>query len=91
MIKNPKLIIFDEATSALDKKNEEEVLEAINNLKDLEHKITTIIVAHKLSTITNADQILVIKEGEIIEKGTHWSILEEHPTGVYSSLVKSEE
>ena len=68
LIRNPDVIIFDEATSALDTISEKEIQEAINNLsKDK----TTFIVAHRLSTIRNADRIAVIKEGVCCEIGTY--------------------
>lgn len=68
IIRNPAVIIFDEATSALDSVSEREIQEAINNLTK---KKTTFIVAHRLSTIKNADKIAVIKDGKCVEFGTY--------------------
>ena len=67
IIRNPRVIIFDEATSALDSVTEREIQKAIDNLtKDR----TTFIVAHRLSTIRNADKIAVLKDGHCVEYGT---------------------
>ncbi len=67
LIRDPKVIIFDEATSALDSVSEAEIQKAIDNLTSSR---TTFIVAHRLSTIRNADKIAVLKEGECVEFGT---------------------
>ncbi len=73
MIKNAPIIILDEATSALDNKSEEIVQRALENLmKDK----TVFVIAHRLSTVKNADKIVVINEGEIVEVGTHEELLE---------------
>lgn len=66
--KNPEFLFFDEGTSALDLQNQQIVLE---NLKQFFENRTVVVVAHRLSTIRNADQIVVIEEGQILEKGTH--------------------
>lgn len=68
LLKNPKILILDEATSALDSKSEQLVQETINNV--IGDK-TVLIVAHRLSTIKNADKIVVLQKGQIIEVGTH--------------------
>jgi ABC-type multidrug transport system fused ATPase/permease subunit len=65
------MLLLDEATSALDKKNEAQVSEAIDCLREQLNHITTIVIAHRLTTIQNADRILVLKSGEIIEDGNH--------------------
>ena len=82
------MLIFDEATSALDKKNEEEVQKAIDGMKDEMGEVTSIVIAHRLSTIKRADRIIVMKKGKIVEDGTHDSLLQQYPDGVYSKLVK---
>lgn len=69
---NPKILLLDEATSALDSESEREVQQA---LKDLMHSRTTLVVAHRLSTIIQADLIVVFKDGKIVEKGTHAQLL----------------
>ena len=73
IIRHPNVIIFDEATSALDTATEKEIQEAINNLCIGR---TTFIVAHRLSTIRNADRIAVIKEGRCVEIGTYDELME---------------
>lgn len=73
LIRNPEILIFDEATSSLDSESEKVVQEAINSA--LKNK-TAIIVAHRLSTIIDADEILVFDNGEIVESGNHKKLLE---------------
>ena len=74
ILKNPRIMIFDEATSALDTKTEKEIQ---NSLNEISQGKTTIIVAHRLSTIMNADEIIVLKEGRIVERGSHQKLLSE--------------
>ena len=77
---------MDEATSALDNKSEAVVQQAIDNLmKDR----TVFIMAHRLSNVRNADRIVVVNYGEIVESGTHEELLEKE-NGVYASLYKSQ-
>lgn len=72
IIKNPKILIFDDCLSAVDTETEDVIL---NNLKLIMKDRTSIIVSHRVSSVKNADTILVIEKGEIIEKGTHESLL----------------
>ena len=72
LLKNPALLVFDEATSALDSETERDIQKELNALAK---NHTTLIIAHRLSTITHAHQILVMADGEIIERGTHQSLL----------------
>lgn len=81
LLADPEILIFDEATSSLDTESEKIVQNAINNV--LINK-TAIIVAHRLSTILDADKILVLKDGEIAEAGTHAELLELN--GIYRKL-----
>ncbi len=84
ILKNPEILILDEATSSLDAESEYWVQEA---LKTLMKNRTTIIIAHRLATIREVDRIYVLDKGQIIEQGTHESLLE-NTEGVYSNLIK---
>ncbi|HCM75826.1 MAG TPA: multidrug ABC transporter ATP-binding protein [Cytophagales bacterium] len=84
ILKNPSILILDEATSSLDMESEKLVQEALENLMEGR---TTIIIAHRLSTVRKADRILVIKEGVIAESGSHDELTgEDH--GIYKNLLK---
>lgn len=83
--KNPEILFFDEATSALDAKNEREVME---NLSEFTKGKTVIIIAHRLSTVKNADQIIVMDQGEIVETGRHLQLIDK--SGIYYNLVKNQ-
>lgn len=83
VLKNPEILLLDEATSALDVESERIVQQALDKLM---RNRTTIMVAHRLSTIKNADQISVIQDGKIIEQGTHSSLVE-NKDGAYFKLI----
>ena len=85
MLLKPPMLILDEATSSIDTRTELKVQEAFNEL--MKNK-TSFIVAHRLSTIKNADLILVMKNGNVVEKGTHDELLEKG--GFYSDLYNSQ-
>ena len=68
LLKDAPIIILDEATSALDSESENQIQQAIDNLKIGK---TTIVIAHRLSTVENAEKIIVLKDGKIVESGTH--------------------
>ena len=83
LAQDPTMIILDEATSALDAKTEYEVVESIKK-----RGITCIVVAHRLSTIRDCDEIIVMEKGIVIERGTHDELMEKG--GAYTQLVTSE-
>jgi len=85
MVSKPSILILDEATSSIDTRTEKLIQEALNRIMQGR---TSFIVAHRLSTIKNADQILVLKDGAIIESGTHISLLEQN--GFYHELYYSQ-
>ena len=72
ILKNPRILILDEATSALDTRTEREIETALRTVSA--HR-TTVVIAHRLSTVTDADEILVLNEGRVAERGTHASLL----------------
>src|SRR5690606_530319 len=73
LLKNPAILIFDEATSALDSKSEKAIQAELDRIAEGR---TTLVIAHRLSTVMNADQILVLDAGRIVERGTHVALLE---------------
>ncbi len=83
--KDPEFLIFDEATSSLDSSNEIGVME---NLNELFKGKTVVIIAHRLSTVRNADQIIVLENGSIVEKGNHRSLVESQ--NHYYKLVRNQ-
>lgn len=86
IIKKPHILVLDEATSSIDVRGERIVQAALDRVsKDR----TTIVIAHRLSTIKKADRIVVLKEGRLMEQGTHESLLA-NPEGVYHNLVKAQ-
>ncbi len=86
VLKNPPIMILDEATSALDTESEKLVQDALDNM--MQHR-TSIVIAHRLSTVQKADLIVVMKEGRIIEQGTHQSLI--NAKGTYKMLVEMQE
>ena len=85
LLKDPSLLIFDEATSALDSISEAAIQEAIDPLID---ERTSILIAHRLSTILAADEILVVRDGEIVERGTHEQLV--GAGGTYTELYETQ-
>ena len=84
-LKNPPILILDEATSALDNTTEIMIQQALDELCKGR---TTLVVAHRLSTIKNADEIAVIAEGKIVEQGDHEKLLGEN--GIYAKLYQQQ-
>ena len=83
--KNPDFIFLDEATNALDAKNERAIVE---NLDEFYKGRTVVVVAHRLSTVKNADQIIVLDRGKVVESGNHATLIEKK--GAYYNLVKNQ-
>jgi ATP-binding cassette subfamily B protein/subfamily B ATP-binding cassette protein MsbA len=79
ILKRPEVLILDEATSALDSNSEKLIQEA---LEEFQRNRTVLVVAHRLSTIMNADQIIVLQSGQVVERGTHWTLLQH--AGLYA-------
>jgi ATP-binding cassette subfamily B protein len=85
-IKQPRIYVFDEATSSLDSQTEREIL---RNLREISRTSTTLVIAHRLSTVVHADEIVVLEAGMIIERGTHASLLRQR--GRYAGLWEAQQ
>eukprot|EP01132_Coremiostelium_polycephalum_P018611 gene18611-22177_t len=85
LIKEPGILIFDDCLSAVDTKTEEEIL---GNLGRIMKGKTSILIAHRISTIKNADVIIVLEDGQIIEQGTHQELLELN--GSYKEMYQNQ-
>ena len=83
--KNPEYIFLDEATNSLDANNEKTIM---NNLQEFYKGKTVLLIAHRLSTVKNADNIIVLEKGKIVEQGTHEALTKKH--GAYYTLVKNQ-
>jgi ATP-binding cassette, subfamily B (MDR/TAP), member 1 len=88
LARKPALLILDEATSALDSESEAAVQQALDGVMS-QRNATTIVIAHRLSTIKGADVIAVVKDGQIVETGSHSELLARN--GVYASLVEAQQ
>ena len=86
VLKNPPILILDEATSSLDTESERLVQDAINNMMQ---NRTCVVIAHRLSTIRHADEIIVLQQGPIVERGTHEELVSQN--GFYKKLVDMQE
>ncbi|KAI4383199.1 hypothetical protein MLD38_009066 [Melastoma candidum] len=87
ILKDPRILLLDEATSALDAESERIVQEALDRIMV---NRTTVIVAHRLSTVRNADMIAVIHRGKMVEKGSHSELIQD-PEGAYAQLIRLQE
>ena len=87
LLRQPNLLIFDEATSALDSLTEEEITNTIKDVSEIRDQVT-ILIAHRLSTIMHADRIYVLEKGEVVETGTHESLLFEK--GLYYAMWRQQ-
>ena len=83
ILKNAPVLILDEATSSLDTQSERHIQDALNVLMK---NRTTLVIAHRLSTVEMADHIIVLDKGQIVESGTHSELLEQN--GLYASLYQ---
>jgi len=83
LLKAPPIVVFDEATSALDSRTEQAIQA---ELRELAVNHTALVIAHRLSTVMDADQILVMEQGRIVERGTHAELLDRG--GSYAALWK---
>src|SRR5690348_13585317 len=81
ILKEPRILLFDEATSALDTKTEREIQASLDEVSE---NRTTLIIAHRLSTVIHADEILVLDEGRVVERGNHAQLIAHH--GVYAAM-----
>lgn len=81
LVKDPPLLILDEATSALDSRTEDAILDT---LRDISQRRTTLVIAHRLSTVTQADRIIVLDDGQVAESGTHRELLAKN--GLYAEM-----
>ena len=81
ILKSPSILILDEATSALDTKTERDIQQALD---EVSRNRTTVVIAHRLSTVVNADEILVLREGQVAERGNHFQLLAQD--GLYAQM-----
>ena len=86
VLKKPAILLFDEATSALDTKTEKDIL---NSLKEVSRGRTTLVIAHRLSTVIDADQIIVLEAGQVVERGRHQDLLA--AGGLYAEMWRRQQ
>ncbi len=88
LLRNPELIIFDEATSSLDSITEKAITGTIQRIEQSKQNLVTVLVAHRLSTVSHADTIYVLEKGKVIESGTHGELLK--ISGLYAALWREQ-
>ncbi|MDC0476620.1 metal ABC transporter permease, partial [Alphaproteobacteria bacterium] len=81
ILKKPSVFLFDEATSALDSRTEKDIQHALDEVSENQ---TTLMIAHRLSTIIHADEIIVLSDGEVVERGTHQHLMRQQ--GLYNAM-----
>jgi len=86
ILKRPPIMVFDEATSSLDSKSEQAILQA---LREISRDHTSLVIAHRLSTVVDADTIMVLDGGRIVESGTHEQLLQQG--GRYTALWQAQQ
>ncbi|MBT5808978.1 MAG: ATP-binding cassette domain-containing protein, partial [Rhodospirillaceae bacterium] len=86
ILKSPTILLFDEATSALDTHTEKEIQES---LREVSSNRTTLVIAHRLSTVIDADEILVLEEGRVVERGRHADLLSTN--GAYAAMWRKQQ
>jgi ATP-binding cassette subfamily B protein len=86
LLKNPAILVFDEATSSLDSQSEKNILDALTRIS---HDKTTLVIAHRLSTVVDADRIVVLDQGRVCEQGDHESLIEAN--GLYAKLWRMQQ
>ena len=84
-LKHPRIYVFDEATSSLDSRTEREIL---SNLIEVSRGTTTLVIAHRLSTVVHADEIIVLSYGEIVERGPHATLIDQG--GAYAAMWQAQ-
>ena len=89
LLKNSPIMVFDEATSALDSVTEGEIMQSIMHVAKCKDR-TTILIAHRLSTVQDADEIFVLDNGKVAEQGTHTELLKKS-SGIYATLWQSQQ
>ena len=83
LLHNPRILILDEATASLDTETEKQIQDALQNLSK---NRTTIAIAHRFSTLKNADRLVVVKNGRIVEEGTHEELFNKE-NGIYANMA----
>ncbi len=86
ILKQPRIMLFDEATSALDTRTEREIQAALSRVS---RGRTTLVIAHRLSTVVDADEIIVLDQGRIVERGTHGDLLVRD--GIYAAMWRRQQ